>query len=59
MDEGDGYEMSRTSLELIRNVYPGFYSELRHSGWTTSHVLLGADEWRASWGDNLNSEKRD
>ena len=47
---GDVYEVTRTSLELTRNIFPAFFAELQHSGWITSHVLLGADEWRATWG---------
>ena len=49
------FEVSRTSLELTRSVFPAFLSELRHAGWITSHVLLGADEWRASWRSDKNA----
>ncbi|XP_067933462.1 RUS family member 1-like [Watersipora subatra] len=53
MAKNDAYEVSRTSLELTKNLFPIFFSKLQNSGWTTSHVLLGADEWRASWGSAM------
>lgn len=56
---GDGVEMSRTSLQLTKNVFPAFYTELKHSGWITTHVLFEADEWRASWGSQLSDTKSD
>ena len=48
---GDELEISRTSLELTKSLFPNFLSELKYQGWTTSHALLGADEWRARWGN--------
>jgi len=50
----DAFDVSQLTLQLTRNIFPYFYSQLSSTGWTTSHALLGADEWRSAWGKDLN-----
>ncbi|KAF6022712.1 hypothetical protein EB796_018988 [Bugula neritina] len=54
LGHNDAFEVSQLTLQLTRNIFPYFYSQLSSTGWTTSHVLLGADEWRSAWGKDLN-----
>lgn len=53
---GNSFKASRASLELTKNIFPTFISDLRHSGWITTHALFEVDEWRGHWGDDDKAE---
>lgn len=46
---GEATDLVSQSLQYTDEVYPGFCKELEDKGWITSHVLFGANEWRAEW----------
>ena len=51
---GDGEQLSAFAENFINTSYPQLVKELESAGWITSHLLLGAGEWKYHWDADRN-----